>query len=170
VRLFHPDDLDDFAALCDDPRVMRYMGDGTTQSRSMVEYWITVCQQKYAERGYGTSAVFEKSNGKFIGYCGVVRAPESAFDELIYAYHVEVWGKGYATEAARPMLSYVFARSPLDRIYATIHPDNTVSMKVAEKLGFRFERQETDDDGTSTCFYVIERAQLGKLEQKTPVG
>lgn len=158
VRHFNTDDLDDFAALCADPQVMRFVGDGTPLPRSGIEHWIAVCRRKYADRGYGTSAVFEKASGRFIGYCGVVRAPDNDFDELIYVYHVDTWGKGYATEAARAMLAYVFGRSTLDRIYATIHPDNAASINVATKLGLRFDHQEIDEDGTPVAFYVIDRA------------
>lgn len=162
VRHFQPGDLDNFAALCADPQVMRFVGDGTTLPRSGVEQWIDICQTKYATRGYGTSAVFEKATGVFIGYCGVVRALGNDFDELIYVYHVAAWGKGYATEAGRAMLAYVFAHSTLDRIYATIHPDNAASIHVAQKLGFWYDRQEIDEDGTPTNFYVIERNAPGQ--------
>lgn len=158
VRHFQPSDLDDFAALCADRVVMRFVDDGTTLPRSEVERWIRVCQEKYATRGYGTSAVFERATGTFIGYCGVVRAPGRDFDELIYVYHVASWGKGYATETSRAMLNYVFHRSTLDRIYATIHPDNAAFIHVATKLGFRYDRQEIDGDGIPTHYYVIERS------------
>jgi RimJ/RimL family protein N-acetyltransferase len=160
VRHFQPDDLDDFAALCADPRVMRYVDDGQGLPRERVAYWIEVCQQKYAARGYGTSAVFEKASGKFIGYCGVVRAPDRDFDELIYVYNVDAWGKGYAVEAGKAMLRYVFERSSLDCIYATIDPDNAASIKVATKLGFRFLRTETEDDGSRASYYLIERGSI----------
>lgn len=157
VRHFGPDDLDAFAELCADPAVMRYVGDGTPLPRSEVERWIAVCQAKYADRGYGTSAVFEKATDRFIGYCGVVRAPGNDFDELIYVYHVDTWGRGYATEAARGMIDYVFSRTSLERIYATIHPENRASTKVAEKLGFRWERQALDENREPVNYYVIER-------------
>lgn len=159
VRHFTPDDLDDFAALCADPQVLRYVGDGTTLSRAEVEEWIAICQQKYANRGYGTSAVFEKATDRFIGYCGVVRAPGNDFDELIYVYHVDTWGKGYATEAGRAMLAYLFAHSALDQIYATIHADNIPSGHVAQKLGFHFEQQIIDEDGEPVDYYVIDRPE-----------
>jgi RimJ/RimL family protein N-acetyltransferase len=159
VRHFVPDDLDEFAALCADPLVMRYMSDGVPLPRSEVERWIGVCQQKYANVGYGTSAVFERESGKFVGYCGVVRAPDHDFDELIYALNTEFWGKGYATEAGRAMLEYVFARSTLVQIWETIHPDNANSVHVAEKLGLRFVRKEPDEDGGATLYYVIDRKE-----------
>ena len=159
VRHFIPDDLEDFAALCADPVVMRYMGDGETLPRSEVERWIAVCQTKYATRGYGTSAVFERASGKFDGYCGVIRAPDHDFDELIYAFNTVFWDKGYATEAGRAMLEYVFAHSTLAQIWATIHPENPSSVHVAEKLGFRFVRSETDEDGIPTGYYVTDRKE-----------
>lgn len=163
VRHFRMSDLEDFAALCADPRVMRYVGDGTTLPREMVAKWIDVCQQKYADRGYGTSAVFEKDSGRFIGYCGVVRAPGNDFDELIYVYHVDAWGKGYATEAGRAMLDYVFHNSTLDQIYATIHPENAASIHVVEKLGLCFDRQIVDEDGGPVAFYLLSRSEWGRI-------
>lgn len=87
VRHFCPDDLDAFAELRADPEVMRYVGDGVTLSRSKVARWIEVCGDKYATSGYGTSAVFERGEGEFVGYCGVVRAPGNDFDERIYVFH-----------------------------------------------------------------------------------
>lgn len=159
VHHFRADDLDAFAALCADPLVMGYVGDGTTLPRSEVARWIDVCQERYALRGYSTSAVFERVTGDFIGYCGVVRAPGNSFDELIYVFHTRVRGRGYATEAAGAMLRYVFARAPLDGIYATIYPENHASVHVATKLGFAFEREEPDD-GKPVAFYVIHRSTL----------
>ncbi len=68
-----------------------------------------------------------------------MRAPGNDFDELIYVYHVDTWGKGYATEANGAMLAYVFAHSTLERIYATIHVDNQPSIHVAQKIGMHFD-------------------------------
>ncbi len=164
VRHFHPDDLGAFAALCADPEVMRYVGDGTTLPRPEVERWIGVCQQRYAARGYGTSAVFERATGEFVGYCGVVRAPGNDFDELIYVFHRSTWGRGYATEAGRAMLGYVFAHSSLSKIYATIHADNRTSRKVADKLGMTVEKIN-DPDGEPVVFYVVSRDTFSGVQQ-----
>lgn len=158
VRQFQPADLDDFATLCADADVMRYMGDGTLLPRAEVARWIDICQHKYTQRGYGTSAVFERASGRFIGYCGVVRAPDHDFDELVYAYHVDSWGQGYATEAGRAMLDYVFVRSDLDCIYATIVAENGASIHVVQKLGMHFEKQVIDEDGVAVDYYVVKRA------------
>lgn len=158
VRHFTHDDLDDFAALCANPDVMRLMGDGNPLPREGVAHWIDVCHTKYATRGYGTSAVFEKATGQFVGYCGVVRAPDLDFDEVIYAFVPSAWGKGYATEVASAMIKYVFGVSTLDTIYATISPLNKSSQHVADKLGMRFER-EWDDNGDIALVYAITREE-----------
>ncbi|HEX6682184.1 MAG TPA: GNAT family N-acetyltransferase [Candidatus Limnocylindrales bacterium] len=157
ARHFEPRDLDDFAALCADPVVMRFVGDGSTLGRDDVAYWIEVCQRKYADRGYGTSAVFELSSGEFVGYCGVVRAPERDYDELVYVFHQRFWGLGYATEIGRAMLDYVFAISPLDAIAATIDPDNAASRRVAAKLGMTEQPHAGAGPGED------ERPHAGKL-------
>jgi RimJ/RimL family protein N-acetyltransferase len=160
VRHFTDGDLEDFAALCANPDVMRLMGDGTILPRAEVERWIGVCHQKYATRGYGTSAVFETATGKFMGYCGVVRAPDRDFDELIYAFLPAYWGQGYATEAGRAMLNYVFALSTLDTIYETIDSRHGASIHVAEKLGMVYVASEPEDDGTTTLIYALQRADF----------
>ena len=158
VREFRPADLDDFAALCGDPEVMRYVGDGTTLDRAGVAHWIEVCQGKYRDRGYGTSAVFEKATGDFIGYCGVVRAPDRDFDEIIYVFTKSSWGNGYATEVGRAMLDHVFRISELAEIRATIDAANADSIKVAHKLGMTFAKR-VEEDGTEVDHYVRRRGE-----------
>jgi RimJ/RimL family protein N-acetyltransferase/adenylate kinase family enzyme len=157
ARHFELGDLDEFAALCADPSVMRFVGDGATLDRSDVAYWIEVCQRKYAERGYGTSAVFELSSGAFAGYCGVIRAPERDFDELVYVFHQRFWGQGYATEIGQAMLDYVFAVSSLDAIAATIDPANDASIRVASKLGMTEQTQPGSTGARPATQYVLTR-------------
>lgn len=166
VRHFQMTDLDAFAELCADPVVMRYVGDGTTLPRSEVARWIEVCGDRYATRGYGTSTVFEKATGRFVGYCGVVQAPDHDFDELIYVFHRAAWGRGYATEVGRAMLAYVFARSSLSKVYATIYADNHSSRKVADKLGMTVEKEVADPDGQAVVLYVISWDALSGAQQR----
>lgn len=158
VRHLYPQDLDALAALCADARAMQYMGDGDTLTREQCAAWIDICQEKYRARGYGTSAIVETHSGAFVGICGVIRAPENDFDEIIYALQPAFWGKGYATEAARAMLAYVFGISTLDTIYATLHAENLASTRMMPKLGMAFVRDEPDPDGSITRVYAVRRA------------
>ncbi len=45
------------------------------------------------------------------------------------------WGRGYATEAARPVLRYALTRLGLNEVVADIDPANHASAGVARKLG-----------------------------------
>jgi len=157
IRHLIPDDLDGLAALCADPVAMQYMGDGDILTREECAGWIETCHKKYADRGYGTSGVFHGETGDFMGFCGVVRTPDSDFDEIIYALAQPYWGKGYATEAASAMLDYVFEISALDAIYSTIHPENTTSQKMMAKLGMDFLEDRPNDDHEYTKVYIKRR-------------
>jgi RimJ/RimL family protein N-acetyltransferase len=51
------------------------------------------------------------------------------------------WGRGYATEAARPALAHGFADLGLEEIISLIHEGNARSLAVARRLGLR-EREQ----------------------------
>lgn len=48
-----------------------------------------------------------------------------------------VWGRGYATEAARPVLDHAFNTLGLPEVVADIDPANIASVRVATKLGMQ---------------------------------
>jgi ribosomal-protein-alanine N-acetyltransferase len=48
-------------------------------------------------------------------------------------------GKGYATEASRAVIDYGFNIMNLNRIEATVDPENVSSVRVLEKLGMQYE-------------------------------
>ncbi|WP_315719855.1 MULTISPECIES: GNAT family protein [unclassified Bradyrhizobium] len=52
--------------------------------------------------------------------------------------------EGIAFEAVGAMLDFCFGELGLHRVQAFIHPDNTASRKLAEKLGFRCEGRLRD--------------------------
>lgn len=64
--------------------------------------------------------------------------------KLGYAVRAEDWGRGYASEAVALMLSHAFESLDLHRVTAAIGPDNTRSMSLVEKFGFRYEGRLRD--------------------------
>ena len=50
-----------------------------------------------------------------------------------------MWGRGYATEAARAMLAFGFERLHLHRVWAWCLDENEPSARVLERLGLRRE-------------------------------
>lgn len=59
--------------------------------------------------------------------------------EVGYGIARSHWGRGYATEAARAAMDWVFTRYPLRRFVATADARNTASLRVMEKLGLERE-------------------------------
>ncbi|WP_459502639.1 GNAT family N-acetyltransferase [Bacillus sp. C1] len=85
-------------------------------------------------------AIIEKSPQKLIGYCGLGPSDfEPTSTELYYALSPDTWGKGYATEATSALLQYAFSVIGLERIIASVFPENKKSIHVLDKLGFQFK-------------------------------
>lgn len=64
---------------------------------------------------------------------------------LGYRIHPDHRGAGYATEAARLVVSHGFDELRLHRISAAIAAGNDASKRVVEKLGFAHEGTKRDD-------------------------
>jgi len=71
------------------------------------------------------------------------------------------WGQGIMTETLSAVLKYEFERMNLNRIQATIDSENTRSMKLAQRLGFKKEgvlRQRSYFNGQfrdDVCFSLL---------------
>lgn len=134
-REMTPEDLDLMAALLGDPEVMTYYP--APKTRDEAAQWIAWNEANYARHGYGLWIV-ETHDGEFLGDCGLTWQKINGQDtELEVGYHIRTGrqGHGYATEAAAACRD--FARDTLQapRLVAIIHPENTASRRVAEKLG-----------------------------------
>lgn len=124
-----------------DPEVMRY-GDGV-QTSEWIAGWLAQCAQQYRQRGYGPYAVVERRTDDVIGYCGLFDYPDiQGKPEVEVGYRLEraAWGRGFASEAARAVRDLAFNNLGITHLIAIIDPANTASIRVAEKLGMRFER------------------------------
>lgn len=82
-----------------------------------------------------------RATGVVIGDCGLERVLEHRRGSLGYILSPDRWGEGLMTEALSRVLRYGFSESdpPLERIEADIYPDNTASIRLCERLGFRPE-------------------------------
>ena len=56
----------------------------------------------------------------------------------------DYWGNGYASEAARLLVTYAFDELNAHRVEASVQADNPASRRVLEKLGFQKEGVKRD--------------------------
>ena len=84
-----------------------------------------------------TWSIFLKENNKFIGRvsCYEKRA-NSKIKEVGWLIDPNYQNKGYATEAAKAMIDYIFTNFDITKINAKATTLNIPSWKVMEKLGF----------------------------------
>jgi RimJ/RimL family protein N-acetyltransferase len=140
LRKFVEADLDDYARMCADPEMMRYIGTGTLLSRADAWRSLAMLLGHWQLRGYGMWAVEEKATGAFIGRLGLHYPEGWPGIEVGWFLDRARWGQGLATEGARAAIAFGFERLGLERICSVIHPQNAASIRVAEKLGMTAER------------------------------
>jgi ribosomal-protein-alanine N-acetyltransferase len=157
IRHLNRNDVGAMFAIFRDPLVTRWMGDGNPLTREQCEKWIDVSLRNYETKGFGASAVIEKNTGEFIGCSGIIYDSERQEPEIIYAFHPNAWGKGYASELVPAMLTYGLIDCKLDHILATIDLENKASQHIVQKAGMKFVHEEQEADGHVTLVYRIEK-------------
>ena len=90
-------------------------------------------QARAAEEAYSFAVL---RGDEVVGSCGLKEVHEGQAD-LGYWIGVPFWGRGYASEAARLVISIGFEELGLERITAHALERNPGSWRVLEKLGFR---------------------------------
>ena len=137
LRPFDDGDAVDLFALHSDPRVPRYGDAPPWTERVRAEQFIATCR-KMADGGAGVRLGVDRiCDAAFIGWCSLNRwNPGHRSASLGYCFDHAVWGRGYATEAARALLRWAFETMDLNRVQAETDTRNVASARVLEKLGF----------------------------------
>jgi RimJ/RimL family protein N-acetyltransferase len=160
LRSWRADDLEPFAALNADPRVMEHVGDRRPLDRAESERLLAQITRHWDEHGFGLWAVERRCvDATPIGFVGL--AVPSFLPAVLPAVEVgwrlssAWWGRGYATEAARASVECAWNALRLERLLSIIHPANGPSLRVAAKLGMRPGRDRLLP-GTSERMRVME--------------
>ena len=89
-----------------------------------------------APTGGGIWCIRNRSTTDFLGLILLLYTENYSKIELGYRLLPKFWNHGYVTEAGCAVVNYAFTNLGLTELCAIIHPDNTASKTVAEKLGF----------------------------------
>ena len=135
LRLFTHDDLQVMYALNTDPDVIKYADSPASDMEEVRQRLEQGPLADYKKYGYGRFAVELKETGEVIGFCGVKFLPEIDLPEVGYRYLKEYWGRGIGTEAAEACVDFARDDLKIKKLIALIIPENSASIRVAEKLG-----------------------------------
>jgi RimJ/RimL family protein N-acetyltransferase len=141
LRTWTIEDFEDAAAMYADPEVMRYLSvDGRPLSRYAAWQAMSSNVGHWTLRGFGMFAIVERESGTFVGRVGPWLPEGWPAFEIGWTLRSQCWGKGYATEAANRCIEYAFLELGRSHVASFILPDNTPSIRVAERVGERLER------------------------------
>jgi RimJ/RimL family protein N-acetyltransferase len=87
--------------------------------------------------------------------------PLDGIPELGWVLAPEVHGKGYSTEALRAIVAWGDKYLSRPKTACLIHPDNAVSVAIAQKLGFREAYRTTFASAPSVIFERAESRSSG---------
>jgi RimJ/RimL family protein N-acetyltransferase len=157
LRGHRREDFRDCAAMWAEPGVVRYIGG---RPLSGEEIWARML--RYAGHwewmGFGFWAIEERATGAFAGEAGFAEFKREmeplilGVPEVGWVLATHTHGQGYATEAVRAVVAWGDEHFGAARTVCLIHPDNSRSVHVAEKCGYR-EFQRATYKGQPTVIF-----------------
>lgn len=110
-------------------------------TKRIVENWIA--ENNDESQNHFTFKVELNGTNQFIGLIAMNLGTHRFKNaEIWYKFHVDFWGKGYATEAVNKILDFGYNELHLHRIGAGCAINNLGSIKVLEKVGMTREGQK----------------------------
>jgi RimJ/RimL family protein N-acetyltransferase len=147
LRQWRDGDRTPFAAMGEDPEVMRHFPSLLTPAES--EALVDGIAASIDARGYGFWAVERRSDCAFLGFTGIgaIGFPCTVEGEIEIGWRLarDAWGHGYASEAARAALAWSFANLDVPRVVAFTARANSRSQAVMRRIGM-VPRPELDFD------------------------
>ena len=108
----------------------------------MAENHVHLLAEHFTRKGYTLFAVENKVTGEMIGRVGLWPLDQTDEVELGYVIARSHWGQGIAAETSAACVDDGFRRLRLPFLACIAVPENADSLRVMQKLGFRFIRPE----------------------------
>lgn len=165
LRQWSKADLEPFARLNADPKVMEYFPGLKTKEES--DHSMSLMFSHIEKCGWGFWAASLAETGEFIGFIGLKGVPFTAeftpAVEIGWRLAFEHWGKGYATEGAKAALQYGFDTLKQNEIVSFTAVQNMRSRKVMEKIGMHRDPKDDFDHPNLPIGHSLRRHVLYRL-------
>jgi RimJ/RimL family protein N-acetyltransferase len=139
LRGWRAEDRASFAELNADPRVMEHFPKCLDRAES--DAMVDRIEAHFEKHGFGPWAVEVRGGAPLIGFIGLaVPRFEAHFTpavEIGWRLAFDAWGKGYATEGARAVLSFALEECRMEEVVSYTTTNNWRSRRVMERLGLR---------------------------------
>jgi len=166
LRPHRDDDLDALFEMQSDPRVMRYWSYPAWTERRQAEERLTEIYRQLRESDVYIWAIADRASDRMLGNTALFSINRGqALAEVGYSLMTKCQGQGFAQEAMRLTLGFVFDELGLERVEADIDPRNAPSCRLVERLGFvreglLRERWRVNGEICDTAFYGLLRREF----------
>lgn len=133
LRVPRREDFDGYADMLADEEAARHIGGHLPRAYA----WRKFPQQPGAwlVQGFGLFSVIDRASGEWLGQAGPWQPVGWPGNEIAWSFRRDVWGRGYATEAAAAAMDWAFGTLGWDDVIHCIDPANAASQRVAQRLG-----------------------------------
>ncbi|WP_308406059.1 GNAT family N-acetyltransferase [Streptomyces naphthomycinicus] len=150
---YRPEHEDVFVALLRDEEVCRWMGQDLVPEPQIRELFRAILTDVYPRRRFDVWGLWLA--GRYIGHAEVKPTGNVDGHELVTALAPGYWGRGLGGEAVRGLLRHAADGLGLTEAYGMVGAENTASLAMCRRLGFRHVRDVVDEDGHVTKLLVI---------------
>ena len=127
--------------LLNEPSFIRFIGDrGVRTVEDARKYILQGPIASYEHFGFGLYLTEMTATGTPVGICGLLKRDTLPEADIGFAFLPAFWRQGYAFESAAAVITHGKDKLGQKRILAITSPENDASIKLLEKLGFRFEQ------------------------------
>jgi len=166
LRRFTQADAPLLLQLNSDPEVLKYLHEPALQNEEHAKTILTTIILPQYQNNLGRWAIHLKTTHEFIGWCGLKYLIETDEIDLGYRLIKSAWGKGFAYEAAQHCLHYGFNQLHLKTITGRAHIENTASLKILEKIGMQFIKEEIVDGCPVKTYRLNMPADIADVAEK----
>lgn len=144
LRLLKKEDIHYLLDLESDPEVQRFSFYGV-KDYSLVETIIDEMLLDYEKYNLPCFLIFNLESGEFMGRAGFFMW-KTGDTEVGYSFHKKFWGNGFATEVLTKLLEWAKTHVTAEYIDACCAVENAASIRIVEKCGMQFYKEEIDKD------------------------
>ena len=127
--------LEDMFELCENEATSRYSDWLPHADRAETKRYLRFLKRNSNIKKTLTYGVILKEEDKLIGTCSITYIVEKKIAQIGYSFNGKYHGKGYATEAVKALIGAF----EYQRVEAKVMPENTPSVKLLQRLGFKNE-------------------------------
>jgi len=154
LREFTVDDTKFIIELLNSLGWIQFIGDRNVRTEDeAAQYLQNGPLKSYQQNGFGLSLVETKEDRNAIGMCGIIKRDNMENPDIGFAFLPASYGKGYAVEIASATLSYAIHELGIPKVAAITLPGNIKSIKLLERIGFKFIKTINSDNNEELLLY-----------------